>query len=247
MYELKILRGTGAEKSHWEVFESPLEGDTSVARALEELNEREELCTKDGVKTTPILWDCACLEKKCGACAMVIGGTPRLACAVRLQEAADRRGRITLKPLSKFERVADLRVDRQPLFDRLQEMHIWLENEADLSEAERRSLHYKASSCLMCGLCLEACPNFSRKNDFGGALATLASFRAIDQSEEGAHREALQKAYRKSVYEGCSKTLACAAVCPMELPIEELLVKTNAAAVWKRNKKQRKGKRLDAE
>ena len=242
MYQLKILRGVGKEKSHWETFESPLSGEDSVARALEELDERPALKNAAGQPAKPVLWDCACLEKKCGACAMVIGGLPRLACATPLSEAADRRGVVTLAPLTKFPRIEDLRVDRDAMFARLEAMHLWLENDAALSEQEQRELHYQAASCLMCGLCLEACPNFDSKHAFAGAAAAAAAFGVLEETNEGAHREEVRRAYRRSVYEGCSKTLACQTVCPAKLPIEKLMVQTNAAAIWKRRSKNKQKK-----
>ena len=160
VYQLKILRGAGNVR-FWQTFDSPCTCADSVARALEELNERTVLRDSAGQEAEPIAWECACLEKKCGACAMVIRGTPRLACATRLCEAADKGGCITLEPLKKFRRIRDLQVDRGEMFTALQEMELWLENDAELVEEERRALHYRAASCLMCGLCLEVCPNFS--------------------------------------------------------------------------------------
>ena len=40
--------------------------------------------------------------------------------------------------------------------------------------------------------------------------------------------------YRASYYEGCGKSLACQDICPAGIPVEELLVRSNAAAIWKR-------------
>ena len=237
VYQLKILRGAGNVR-FWQTFDSPCTCADSVARALEELNERTVLRDSAGQEAEPIAWECACLEKKCGACAMVIGGTPRLACATRLCEAADKGGCITLEPLKKFRRIRDLQVDRGEMFTALQEMELWLENDAELVEEERRALHYRAASCLMCGLCLEVCPNFSPGRTFAGAAAAAAAYRAFEPSAAGAHREALRTQYRKRFFNDCAKSLACQDICPAQVPVEQLLVKTNAAAIWRRREKK---------
>ncbi|MDR2795780.1 MAG: fumarate reductase iron-sulfur subunit, partial [Spirochaetaceae bacterium] len=33
-------------------------------------------------------WECSCLQKKCGACAMLINNTPALACDTKLHNDA---------------------------------------------------------------------------------------------------------------------------------------------------------------
>ncbi len=237
-YRLKIRRFDGV-RAFWQTFALDGGGGLTVARALELLNERPCLTDERGQEAAPIAWDCACLEKKCGACAMVIGGKPRLACAVPLRDAADRDGCVTLEPLKKFPCIRDLQVDRRRLTDTLTEMELWLEQAAETRE-ETRQLHYRAASCLLCGLCLEVCPQFSGKGAFGGAAPAIAAFDVYDHAQPGAHRDAVARQYRRRFYDGCAKSLACQDVCPVKIPIERLLVKTTAAAVWKRNRKERK-------
>ena len=238
-YQLKILRGTGGGGSRWQTFETPCAGGDSVARALEELNERAVLTDSAGTEAAPIAWDCACLEKKCGACAMVIGGKPALACAAALGDAADKNGVVTLAPLTKFPRLKDLRVDRGKLFAAMEEMQLWLERAAEPGGAARTALHYKAASCLMCGLCLEVCPNFDMMGTFAGAAAAAAAYRVLDENEAGEHAKGVERAYVRRFFEDCAKSLACQDVCPAGVPMEQLLVKTNAAAVWHRKERKK--------
>lgn len=230
-YQLKIRRFSG-DAPHWQTFTTPCGGGDSVACALEELNSRTDLRTAGGEEARPVAWDCGCLEKKCGACAMVIGGKPRLACATALGDAADRAGIITLEPLKKFPCLADLRVDRTALFDGLREMELWLEGEG----AAEGELHYRAASCLMCGLCLEVCPNFDLRGLFLGAPAAAAAFRLMDLEREDGRRQQLYGQYRQRFFAGCSKSLACQEICPAGVPVEQLLVKTNRGALWRRKR-----------
>ena len=40
--------------------------------------------------------------------------------------------------------------------------------------------------------------------------------------------------HRQLYFEGCGKSLACQDICPAGIPVEELMSRSNAAAVWKR-------------
>ena len=44
----------------------------------------------------------------------------------------------------------------------------------------------------------------------------------------------VSKTYNRYVYEGCGKSLACVDICPAGIRIEDLLVNSNAIAIWKR-------------
>ena len=41
------------------------------------------------------------------------------------------------------------------------------------------------------------------------------------------------------LFNGCSKSLSCQEICPVKIPVERLLVKTNAVAIWNRGAKKR--------
>ena len=101
--QLLISRTDGPMAVLYET-EDPAE---TVANALTRINERLEAAGE-----RPIRWEHSCLQKKCGACAMVINGRPGLACDARLSEYGET---IRLEPLRKFPRVEDLMVDRSVL------------------------------------------------------------------------------------------------------------------------------------
>ena len=87
---------------------------------------------------------------------------------------------------------------------------------------------------MQCGCCLEICPNFCAEQPFGGAAAAVNAFRVLDQETNAAHKRELMQQYRANYYEGCGKSLACQDICPAGIPVEELLVRSNAAAIWRR-------------
>lgn len=214
-----LRRARGSDHAHYETYryEMKNEADT-VATALTKLNETES-----------IGWECNCLQKKCGACAMVIDGIPGLACSARLTQYGDT---ITLEPLKKFPVVEDLIVDRSAMHANLDAMQMWFEEKAKGSGATMDNA-YEASRCLQCGCCLEVCPNFMVGGTFNGMASAVPASRIIGQMAKESAGD-IRKLYRKHIYEGCGKSLACRNICPAGIEIENLLINSNAIAIWKR-------------
>lgn len=219
---LKILRRKNkAAQPEWKLYEFQPESEKdTVATALTKLNETID---------DPIRWECSCLQKKCGACAMVIDGVPRLACDTFLRDCGPT---VRLEPLKKFPVVADLIVDRGVMRENLQTLRLWFEGEARGSE-KTDGLAYEASRCLQCGCCLEVCPNYMADGPFTGMAGGVPMARLLAELPQ-AQREEAARLYREHVFEGCGKSLACRNVCPAGLDVDGLLVNSNAAAVWKR-------------
>lgn len=216
-----LRRRPGENEAHWQGFQyDPADDTETVATALIRLNEQTD---------DPIRWECSCLQKKCGACAMVINGRPGLACDARL---TDYKKGVRLEPLRKFPVVADLIVNRSVLYENLRAMRLWLETEADMHQ-KAAEMGYEASMCLQCGCCLDVCPNFAPDGDFFGMAAAVPVTRLLAELPKE-ENTALVKAYREHVYAGCGKSLACRSICPAGIDIDELLVNSNAVAVWKR-------------
>lgn len=92
---------------------------------------------------------------------------------------------------------------------------------------------YDAARCLQCGCCLEVCPNFMPGGIFVGTAAMAPMSRMIAQLSPS-KKEEIYKLYARRVFEGCGKSLSCRDICPAGLDVENLLVNSNAIAVWKR-------------
>lgn len=225
---------------YWEEFLYEGEAHVSVAAVL---------------RTLPVEWECGCMLQKCGACAMRINGVPRLACGAFLDELATSAHVVQVEPLSKFPVVRDLVVDRSAIQAVLRQMRLWLEGEPERS-APTREARYQSAKCLQCGCCLEVCPNFSVEGDFAGALSAVNAFRLLDEELKtgdpvhaaagrtskgtlSSHGEELAGEYRRHYYAGCGHSLACHNICPIDLPVEELLIRSNAMAVWHKRRKRK--------
>ncbi len=225
-----LRRETGDGPSFLQSFRYGTEDETAtIATALTELNNRSELRDEAGEAVPPIRWECSCLQKKCGACAMVIDGIPRLACDVKLTDCGDR---IRLEPLKKFPVVADLVVDRTAMQDNLKAIRLWMEDQAEM-KGRAMDVAYEASRCLQCGCCLEVCPNFYAQGSFTGMASAVPFSRLLAELPASRQKEA-SRLYSRRFFEGCGKSLSCRNICPAGIDVDRLLVNSNAVAVWKR-------------
>ncbi len=237
VYTLTIYRRErGTPEGYWQSFEyrAKTDGDT-VATALSDLDRRENLVDIQGNPARRITWEKSCLQKKCGACAMVIEGRPGLACAARLSDYGKQE--IRVEPLRKFPLIEDLMVDRSILMANLRTMKLWLTRDAELSDGDQE-LAFMASECIQCGCCLEICPNFYAGGGFFGMAAIPITTRLLTELPAEAYRE-IAKEYSKHEFSGCGKSLACMDICPRKIDTEKLLAKANALALWKRKKKKK--------
>ena len=85
-----------------------------------------------------------------------------------------------LGTFKQFPLVRDLIVDRSNLFENLKKLNLWLESEAYMSSWTHEP-RYQSARCLMCGCCLEVCPNFSANGTF--VMALVAGSQRISDSE----------------------------------------------------------------
>lgn len=230
VYKIRIRRQENRKSDrYWQEFEFDGSENSSVASVLNELNSRSPLKDNSGNIAAPIGWECGCMVRKCGACAMLINGLPRLACSTFLNTL--RGTTITLEPFSKFPLVRDLIVDRSILFENLKKLNLWLDSEAYMNPWTHEP-RYQSARCLMCGCCLEVCPNFHTDGTFAGAIAAVNAFRILNEEQEATHKNEISAEYKEKYFEGCGKSLSCHDICPIRLPVEELLVRSNAAAIW---------------
>lgn len=166
-FEVRILRQDApGQRSYWQRFRVPYGPEMNVISVLQRI--AADAKTIDNQPTSPVAWDCNCLEEVCGACTMVINGRVRQACSALvdqlLQEDAHE---IELRPMTKFPVLRDLVVDRLRLFDALRRVHAWIDVDGyydqgpgPLQSPEDQEASYPLSQCMSCGCCLEACPQY---------------------------------------------------------------------------------------
>jgi succinate dehydrogenase / fumarate reductase iron-sulfur subunit len=205
-----------------EVFRLPYRPNQNVISCLQEIQRNP--VTADGATTTPVVWDCSCLEEVCGACSMVVNGKVRQACTALVDQLEQP---VRLEPMTKFPLVRDLMVDRQRMFEALKKVKAWVpvDGTHDLGPGPRQAADdqewmYVLSTCMTCGCCLEACPQVNENSGFLGASA-MNQVRLFNAHPTGK----LNKAERLRALAGeggiqdCGKSQNCVEVCPKKIPL----------------------------
>ena len=225
---LKVRRQDGVDKPEtrrWEEFTLDWQPQMNVISALMEVQKHPS--TASGQKTTPVVWECVCLEEVCGSCTMVINGKVRQSCTAMVDAIAPNGETITLEPMSKFPLVRDLVVDRSRMFENLKKVKAWiqLDGSHELGPGPRQSQEnqetaYPLSRCMTCGCCLEACPQINAHSDFIGPAA-INQVRLFNLHPSGKMHagERLDAIMGEGGVQDCGKAQNCAAACPKEIPL----------------------------
>ncbi|MHC4948734.1 MAG: succinate dehydrogenase iron-sulfur subunit [Planctomycetota bacterium] len=219
----------------WEEFDVPAEPGANVISCLQAIAANP--VTADGRPTTPVVYDTACLEEVCGSCTMLVNGQATQSCSCLVDDVAPHASsEIVLEPMSKFPIVRDLAVDRERMFHALRRLRAWvpIDGTWDLGKGPqetpaRQHTRYVLSTCMTCGCCVEACPQYNLEPapaDWNGAFVGAA---AISQArlfnEHGTGR--VDAGLRLDVLMGpggvsdCGNAQNCVKVCPKEIPLAE--------------------------
>lgn len=165
---LRIARQDGpGQTRYWNHFEVPYQPQMNVISCLQAV--AAQPVTVDGVRVSPVAWDCNCLEEVCGACTMNVNGRVRQSCTALVDALLEQGDEITLEPMTKFPVLRDLVVDRSRMFAALRRVHAWIPvagyhdagEGARMSPGEQDEL-YPLSSCMTCGCCVEVCPQYDK-------------------------------------------------------------------------------------
>ena len=211
-------------KPYWEEFELPWKPGMNVTSSLMDIALNP--VTREGKKTTPVVYDSNCLEEVCGSCAMIINGRARMACSALIDQLEQP---ITIEPFTKFPVVRDLAVDRSVLFENLKKVQAWvpLDGTYDLGSGLRmapqeQDIAYPLSRCISCCCCMEACPQFNESTGFVGA-ATISQVRLFNIHPTGKvlKRERLQALMGDGGIQECGYAQNCVEVCPKVIPLTD--------------------------
>jgi len=170
MVEIHIRRRENPDApQYWEQFEIPYRPNLNVISCLMEIQKNP--VNKEGIATSPPVWQMNCLEQVCGICTMIINGRARQSCSALIDNLEQP---IKLEPMSKFPNVRDLIVDRSQMFNHLKRVNAWIELDGthDMGPGPRMDQddvqeRYAYSRCMTCGCCLEACPQYDEDNYIG--------------------------------------------------------------------------------
>jgi len=210
----------------WEKFELAWRPGMNIISVLQEIATNP--VTANGTATTPVTYDCSCLEEICGSCAMRINGRARMACSALVDNLEQP---IKLEPLSKFPLVRDLAVDRAVLFENLKAVKAWvpIDGTYDLGPGplqlpQQQEANYPLSNCISCTCCMEVCPQFNALTGFVGA-ATIAQVKLFNNNPIGKvlKEERLRALAGDGGIQECGFAQNCVEVCPKQLPLTEAI------------------------
>ena len=218
------------DKPYTQEFEVAYRPGLNVVASLMEIQKNP--VTKDGKKVAPVVWECNCLEKVCGACMMVINGKARQACAALIDQLEQP---IRLAPARTFPVIRDLAIDRAVMFESLKRVQGWVKvdgswevKDAPIQNPYTAQTAYEISHCMTCGCCMEACPNFNDKSAFLGP-APVAQVHLMNQHPTGAMQKdsRLEALMGPGGIAGCGNAQNCVEVCPKDIPLTTSLAKLN--------------------
>ena len=260
---VRILRQDApGQESYWERHAVPYEPNMNVISVLQRIAAGAR--SADGRPVAPVTWDCNCLEEVCGSCTMLINGRTRMACSALvdklLEETPDE---IELRPMSKFPVVRDLVVDRGRLFRALERVKAWVPVDGSYDHGpgpriapEQQEDAYPLATCISCGCCMEACPQYTKielvQRDGESAEDFAARKRsAFDAGFVGAHAisqamlfnshptgkmiadERLEALTSQGGIQMCGNAQNCVAVCPKSIPLTRSIARAGrSATVW---------------
>ncbi|MDW7673723.1 MAG: succinate dehydrogenase iron-sulfur subunit [Bacillota bacterium] len=215
----------------WEEFKVPYRPNMNVVSVLMEVQKNP--VNAEGKATTPVVWECNCLEEVCGACTIIVNGEARQACSSLIDKLP--QGVISLEPLSKFPVVRDLLVDRTKIFDHLKQVKAWVEVDGTyplgrgprMNEKVRRWA-YEISKCMTCGCCYESCPNFNFKSKFIGP-APIAQVRRFNVHPLGEmnKEERLDALMGDGGITDCGNAQNCVKACPKGIDLTTSIADMN--------------------
>jgi succinate dehydrogenase / fumarate reductase iron-sulfur subunit len=260
---VRVLRQDApGQESYWERHAVPYEPNMNVISVLQKIAERAR--AEDGRQVAPVAWDCSCLEEVCGSCTMLVNGRTRMACSALVDRLLEESpGEIELRPMSKFPVVRDLKVDRSRLFHALERVKAWVPVDGSYDHGagprispEEQEDAYPLSTCMSCGCCLEACPQYTkieavRRDDESEADFEQRRTASFDRGFIGAHAisqavlfnghptgrmiadERLASLTAAGGIQQCGNAQNCVAVCPKHIPLTRSIARAGrAATVW---------------
>jgi len=210
---------------YWEKFELPFHPGMTVASALRSIGENPS--TSEDNRTSPVVFEASCLEGVCGSCTMLINGQVRQACRMNVEDLDQP---IVLEPMTKFPLVRDLEVDRSRMFDVLDSfacrvdidgLHHVEEAPVRISRSRMRDME-RFLGCIMCGACVEACPQVNERSPFVGAFI-FGHALALNMHPAGADGtgEMLGALAERGGIADCAGAGNCTEVCPSGVTLTE--------------------------
>ncbi|HRK62088.1 MAG TPA: succinate dehydrogenase/fumarate reductase iron-sulfur subunit [Candidatus Omnitrophota bacterium] len=226
---LKVWRQKSKDqKGCFETYKTLASEHMSFLEMLDVVNEKLERDGKD-----PVAFDHDCREGICGACSMVINGSPHgpekatTTCQLHMRKFKD-GDTIVIEPwrAKAFPVLKDLIVDRGA-FDRIIQSGGYTsaatggvpDANSILIPKERADEAMDAAQCIGCGACVAACPNASAMLFVGAKVSHLANLPQ-GQVEAKTRVQNMVTQMDKEGFGNCTNHGECESSCPKEISIK---------------------------
>jgi len=210
---------------------SGIDPDMSFLEMLDVLNEKLITSGED-----PVAFDHDCREGICGACSLMINGSPHgpakgtTTCQLHMRKFKS-GDTIYIEPFrsSSFPVIKDLVVDRGA-FDRIQQAGGYvsvntsgntIDGNAIPIQKDNADESFNAAACIGCAACVAACKNSSAML-FVGAKVSQYALLPQGQVERGRRVNNMVKQMDLEGFGNCTNTGACEAHCPKDISLTNI-------------------------
>ena len=211
---------------------SNIDPDMSFLEMLDLLN--QELISSGA---SPVAFDHDCREGICGACSLVINGTPHgpikgtTTCQLHMRAFKD-GDTISIEPFraNAFPIVKDLVINRQA-FEKIQQSggYISVNTSGNTIDANtipvpkaNADTAFNSAACIGCGACVAACKNSSAML-FVGAKVSQYSLLPQGRVEGNDRVVKMVETMDDEGFGNCTNTGACEAHCPKEISLDNIV------------------------
>lgn len=212
-YNIRRFDPEKDEAPRWQQFTVPVEPGMTVLDGLHWIRENQD---------ATLAWRYSCRMGVCGSCAMLINGTPTMACNTQILHVTDRV--LTLAPLPNFNVIKDLVPDLIPMLEAHASVFPQLER-TDVQEMENPTAEYIQSTeelemylqftyCMKCGCCIAACPGSATDRKYLGPMPLAQAYRYnVDTRDDGQKKRNGAVSGAHGVF-SCHYAGECSKVCP---------------------------------
>ncbi len=166
---------------------------------------------------------CNCRMGICGSCGVVVNGKPQLACEANLLKAAE-GGVVRVSPMLGHPLLRGMVDNFSDFFEKHASVEPFLVR-SDHKERESAKQEYAQNSdelerflpysyCIMCGLCLDACPVVNSNPNFTGPQALSQVWRYHSDSRDQKGKRRLFDVDTAEGAWGCEFSGSCSKACP---------------------------------
>ena len=227
---LKVWRQASAnEEGEFKTYQAKnVSPEASFLEMLDEVNEELNTAGED-----PIAFEHDCREGICGACGVMINGSPHgpqsgtATCQLHMRKFNDDDS-ITIEPwrATAFPVLKDLIVDRESL-DRIHQAGGYVSvatggtpdaNAIPVAKVEA-DVAFDGAACIGCGACVAACKNASAMLFVAAKVGHLAHLPQ-GQTEGRERAQAMVLAMDAEAFGACTNTYDCEGACPKEISVD---------------------------